>query len=97
MTTTKEKGQTMRKIGNTRVAAIAAALALSFGVAHATELTVVNFGGANGDAQKAALPRVPRDPREAMLRKKLEAAQGSQKTGFETETPPTGSRNRKPT
>ena len=44
----------MKKIGNTRVAAVAAALALSFGVAHATELTVVNFGGANGDAQKVA-------------------------------------------
>ncbi|MEK6294244.1 MAG: ABC transporter substrate-binding protein, partial [Paraburkholderia tropica] len=37
-----------------RVAAVAATLALSFGAAHAAELTVVNFGGANGNAQKAA-------------------------------------------
>ena len=36
----------MKQIGNMRVAAVAAALALSFGVANAAELTVVNFGGA---------------------------------------------------
>ena len=40
----------MKQIGTMRVAAVAAALALSFGAAHAADLTVVNFGGAMGDA-----------------------------------------------
>ncbi|PXW16012.1 ABC transporter substrate-binding protein [Paraburkholderia caballeronis] len=44
----------MIKIGNLRAATLAASLAFAFGAAHAAELTVVNFGGANGDAQKAA-------------------------------------------
>ena len=36
-----------------RLSLLAGAFAIAFG-AHAAEITVVNFGGANGDAQKAA-------------------------------------------
>ena len=42
------------KIGKTRCAIGAVALALGAAQVSAAELTVVNFGGANGDAQKAA-------------------------------------------
>jgi putative spermidine/putrescine transport system substrate-binding protein len=47
----------MRKSGQARCAIAMGAVAAVFGVAAhagAAELTVVNFGGANGDAQKAA-------------------------------------------
>lgn len=46
----------MLKIGKSRCAIAVGALALALGSAQAmaAELTVVNFGGANGDAQKAA-------------------------------------------
>ena len=46
----------MSKIGKSRCAIAVGAVALALGAAqvNAAELTVVNFGGANGDAQKAA-------------------------------------------
>src|SRR5258707_679 len=46
----------MRKIGKSRSAVAVGAVALALGAAQvsAAELTVVNFGGANGDAQKVA-------------------------------------------
>jgi putative spermidine/putrescine transport system substrate-binding protein len=44
----------MLKIGKTRCAIGAVALALGAAQVSAAELTVVNFGGANGDAQKVA-------------------------------------------
>ena len=47
----------MKHITKTRLSVLAGAFAIAFGAqsgAHAAELTVVNFGGANGDAQKAA-------------------------------------------
>jgi len=43
----------MKHIAKTRLSLLAGAFAIAFG-AHAAEITVVNFGGANGDAQKAA-------------------------------------------
>jgi putative spermidine/putrescine transport system substrate-binding protein len=55
MHTTKGE-HTMNKIGKSRCAIAVGAVALALGAAqvNAAELTVVNFGGANGDAQKAA-------------------------------------------
>lgn len=46
----------MSKIGKSRCAIAVGAVALALGAAqvNAAELTVVNFGGANGDAQKVA-------------------------------------------
>ena len=57
------------------------------------------------DAAAAATPargdaptkRLPPDPREAFLRKKLAQAQASPPRGMQVDTPPTGSRARKPT
>jgi hypothetical protein len=53
--------------------------------------------GAPEKSAKAALPRVPKDPREAMLRKLLEANKNKPPNAFDVNTPPTGSRSRKPT
>jgi putative spermidine/putrescine transport system substrate-binding protein len=46
----------MMKIGKSHCAVAVGAIALALGAAqaNAAELTVVNFGGANGDAQKVA-------------------------------------------
>ncbi len=46
----------MKKIGQARCSAAVGAVVIALGAAHASaaELTVVNFGGANGDAQKVA-------------------------------------------
>jgi putative spermidine/putrescine transport system substrate-binding protein len=47
----------MQKSAKTRLSAITGAFAIAFGAqlsAHAAEITVVNFGGANGNAQKVA-------------------------------------------
>src|SRR5580692_353509 len=54
--TTKGEQHTMSKIGKSRCAIAVGAVALALGAAqvNAAELTVVNFGGANGDAQKVA-------------------------------------------
>lgn len=63
----------MKTIGMTRFAAAAATLALAFGAtaAAAAEVTVVNFGGANGDAQKAAFNQ----PFEAQTGNKVTAVE----------------------
>ncbi len=47
------------------------------------------------EAPGKAVPRVPPDPREALLRKKLARAPTAPKPVFATDTPPTGS-TRKP-
>ncbi len=63
----------MRKIGKSRSAVAVGAVALALGTAQvsAAELTVVNFGGANGDAQKVAFNQ----PFEAQTGNKITAVE----------------------
>ena len=53
-TTTKGEQHTMSKIGKSRCAIAVGAVALALGAAqvNAAELTVVNFGGANGTRKR---------------------------------------------
>lgn len=60
----------MKPIAKTRLSLLAAAFAVACG-AHAAEVTVVNFGGANGDAQKAAFNK----PFEAQTGTKVTAVE----------------------
>src|ERR1700675_1687685 len=63
----------MKKIGKSRCAVAVGAVALALGTAQvsAAELTVVNFGGANGDAQKVAFNQ----PFEAQTGNKITAVE----------------------